>query len=304
MWVIPGACKRKSQALCIEYRDDDAPDDPRVSSSTLQAVRATPAQDNLRFRSPSVANPLMARSASGRPRLEEQQPELLKTIVDLTMFGVSAKERRCSEIVRSCQTLTDLHDKLKEHGFEISKSSTYLRLLPRNYSTLEGKRHVAMVPVKLSRLEADHHKAHFCVATIRCLETVASILGPDQVFFLSQNDKARVPIGLTAANKQAPLLMHVEYRCIRWVHYKGQRYGPLKQRRTQGQRTWLLEAPNILHRQLIARPENGLILPHDFHGTHLDKEGRTTDFDLEKENFQKAREVLVEVWNCGRVRAA
>ena len=38
------------------------------------------------------------------------------------------------------------------------------------------------------------------------------MLGPKEVCFISQDDKARVPIGLTAANKQAPLLMHVEYR--------------------------------------------------------------------------------------------
>lgn len=137
--------------------------------------------------SPIVADLLKARSAPGRPRLEEQQPQLLKTIVDLAMFGASAEERRRSEIVRSCRTLTDLHEKLKEHGFQISKSGTYLRLLPRNYTTLEGKRHVVTVPVKLSRPEADHHKAHvdqhFCVATIRSLETLASILGPKQVFF-------------------------------------------------------------------------------------------------------------------------
>lgn len=166
--------------------------------------------------SPIVANLLKARSVPGRPRLEEQQTELLKTIVDLAMFGASAEERRRSESVRSCQTLTDLHEKLKEHGFQISRSGTYLRLLPRNYTTLEGKRHVVTVPVKLSRPEADHHKVHvdhhFCVATIRSLETLASILGPKQVCFLSQDDKARVPISLTAANKQAPLLMHVEYR--------------------------------------------------------------------------------------------
>lgn len=73
--------------------------------------------------------------------------------------------------------------------------------------------------VKLSRPEVDHQrritKAHpdqqFCIATIRSLEIIASILGP-QVIFISQDDKARVPIGLTAANKQAPRLMHVEYR--------------------------------------------------------------------------------------------
>lgn len=132
------------------------------------------------------------------------------------MFRASAEERRRSEIVRSCRTLNYLHEKLNEHGFQISRSSIYLRLLPRNYTTLEGKRHVVTVPVKLSRPEADHHKAHidqhFCVATIRSLETVASILGPNQAFFLSQDDKAPVPIGLTAVNKQAPLLMHVEYR--------------------------------------------------------------------------------------------
>lgn len=90
--------------------------------------------------SPIVANLLKARSAPGRPRLEEQQTELLITIVDLAMFGASAEERRRS----------DLHEKLKEHGFQISKSGTYLRLLPRNYTTLEGKRHVVTVPVKLS----------------------------------------------------------------------------------------------------------------------------------------------------------
>lgn len=68
--------------------------------------------------------------------------------------------------------------------------------------------------MKLNRPEAGHHKAHqdqyFSVASIRLLETVATILGPDSVSFLSQDDKARFPIGLTAANKQAPLLTHVE----------------------------------------------------------------------------------------------
>lgn len=41
---------------------------------------------------------------------------------------------------------------------------------------------------------------------------MASVLGPREVCFISQDDKARVAIGLTAAQKQAPILMHVEYR--------------------------------------------------------------------------------------------
>lgn len=47
------------------------------------------------------------------------------------------------------------------------------------------------------------------------LETLAFILWPQEVSFISQDDKARVPIRLTAANKQAPLLMHVEYQ-VTW----------------------------------------------------------------------------------------
>ncbi len=37
-------------------------------------------------------------------------------------------------------------------------------------------------------------------------------MGNECVFFLSQDDKARVPLGLTAANKQAPIVVGLEYR--------------------------------------------------------------------------------------------
>ncbi|KAJ8710634.1 hypothetical protein PYW08_009149 [Mythimna loreyi] len=47
----------------------------------------------------------------------------------------------------------------------------------------------------------------------------------------------------------------------------------------------------------LSRELSRLILPHDSYGTHLDEQGRTKDHDLEKMNFQKAGEVLTEVWN-------
>ncbi|KAJ8880974.1 hypothetical protein PR048_017447 [Dryococelus australis] len=165
---------------------------------------------------PDAAKSLSPRAGPGRPRLEEEQSELLKAVVDLAMFGASAEERRRCEIVRTVHMLSQLTDKLIELGFNISRSATYFRLLPRQTDTREAKRHVVTVPVKLSRPEADHHKAHhdqyFCVASIRLLETVASVLGPHSVNFLSQDDKACVPIGLIAANKQVSLVMHVEYK--------------------------------------------------------------------------------------------
>ena len=156
------------------------------------------------------------REKSGRPRLEIEQPDLLKAIVDIALYGSAAHEKRQSDVYRSIKTLQELTDQLVSDGFKISRSGVYLRLLPKRSSNLEGKRHVETVPVRLIRAQNDAHSKHidmhFCTATIKHLEELASILGPNEVFFLSQDDKSRVPIGLTAANKQAPLLMHVEYR--------------------------------------------------------------------------------------------
>lgn len=44
------------------------------------------------------------------------------------------------------------------------------------------------------------------------LEELADIFDPDQVTFHPQNNKAKVPIRITTANKQAPLLMHANYK--------------------------------------------------------------------------------------------
>ena len=44
------------------------------------------------------------------------------------------------------------------------------------------------------------------------MEEIAGILGPQQVTFHSQDDKANISLGLPAANKQTPLLMDMEYQ--------------------------------------------------------------------------------------------
>ena len=70
--------------------------------------------------------------------------------------------------------------------------------------------------MKLLHSENSEHSSHvgamFARLTIQHLEEVARFLGPEEVIFHSQENKARVPIGLTTGNKQAPLLMHVKYK--------------------------------------------------------------------------------------------
>lgn len=46
---------------------------------------------------------------------------------------------------------------------------------------------------------------------MNALDELASFLGPNEVAKVSQDDKARVPLGITAATLQAPLLMHLDY---------------------------------------------------------------------------------------------
>ena len=64
----------------------------------------------------------------------------------------------------------------------------------------------------LFRSRKPHKYSHFAAATIRHLKDLATLLGGQKVFVLSQDDKARVPLGLAAANKQAPILMCLQYR--------------------------------------------------------------------------------------------
>ncbi|XP_055543780.1 uncharacterized protein LOC129729295 [Wyeomyia smithii] len=165
---------------------------------------------------PELASSLKIRQQPGKPRIELDQPKLLSTIVQIAIAGGAADERRRSEKIRTCKTLDELHDELDIQGFKLSRSATYLRLLPHDARNSEGKRHVKTVPVRLCKPENSQHKIHedgkFCTATIRSVETLASILGNTQVAIVSQDDKARVPIGITAVNKQAPFLMSVEYK--------------------------------------------------------------------------------------------
>ena len=106
-------------------------------------------------------------------------------------------------------------EQLNKDGYRIIRSGAYLQLLPRRSASIEGQCHVVTVPVKLLRTQNGRPAnvdGQFSTATLTNLEKLASILGPLEICFNSQDGKCRVPIDLNAANKQSPLLMHVEYR--------------------------------------------------------------------------------------------
>ena len=71
-------------------------------------------------------------------------------------------------------------------------------------------------PFKLYKSPNSKHSSHittkFARSTIRALEEIAAILGPEKVTFHSMYDKAKVLAGITTAKKQTPLFMHLEYQ--------------------------------------------------------------------------------------------
>ncbi|KAJ8686037.1 hypothetical protein QAD02_021830 [Eretmocerus hayati] len=152
----------------------------------------------------------------GRPRIEKSQAGILECAEEIAIHGAGAQDRRRFDEIRPVQSLDQLHEVLLTMGYQISRSALYLRVLPRNSLSREGKRHVKTVPIKFSKAQNNstkwHQDALFCTASIRSLESLASMLGPHMVFFLSQDDKARVHIGVKAAQKQSAILMHVEYK--------------------------------------------------------------------------------------------
>ena len=155
---------------------------------------------------------LMGKAPSNLGPLEKcNKSELIKGICRISISGSAAHDQRRNEVMRTVKNLDQLTEPLNREGFELKRSSVYLHLLPRNHRTFEGKRHVTTAPVKLYKSQILKHPSHpstkFARASIRSLEELAAILG-----FYSRDDKAKVRIGLTAANKQAPMLMHMEYQ--------------------------------------------------------------------------------------------
>lgn len=81
---------------------------------------------------------IKSRSGPGQPLLVDSQPALLETIINIAIHGNAADGRRRTEMIRSCLTLSDLHERLLLMGLKISRSGIYLHLLPHVSNTQEG----------------------------------------------------------------------------------------------------------------------------------------------------------------------
>jgi len=157
----------------------------------------------------------VTRDGPGRPPIEDSFPQLHETIVKIVSSIAGADGKRRTDILEACHTLDDLRAALLKEGYNLSRSALYYRLVPRKSNSSEGKKHVRTVPVKIRRaknnIRVRHQDANFTFSIKNYLKQVASFFGSKNAFVLSVDDKAKVPIGVTAAKYQSPLVMHMTY---------------------------------------------------------------------------------------------
>ena len=189
----------------------------QVSALKLRQKRKR-ALTELQVSHPAAAKLLKTAKKPGRPPLESREDlaGLHEVILNLVSPDSSADERRRTEVYNSCQTLDDLKSKLADTGYSVTRTALYYRLAPANVNHRDGKRHVHTVPVKLLKPQAVARKAHvdheFAKAVWKNVEEFACLFDPESVFYLSQDDKAKVPLGLPISKKQSAILMHVDYK--------------------------------------------------------------------------------------------
>ena len=119
-------------------------------------------------------------------------------------------------MIRTVKSLDRLTEALNHEGYDLKYSTIYLHLLPKNSRTMEGKRHLRTALVKLYKSQNSKRSAHvstkFAISSIRAFEEIAANSGPEDVAFHSLDDKAKVPIDITATKKQTLLFMHMKYQ--------------------------------------------------------------------------------------------
>lgn len=172
--------------------------------------------DDLKVTHPEIASSLKLRDGVGRPQIECDQSDLLEDILKIATIGAACGDKRREDIFRTVKTLDDLHKAICALGYRISRSALYLRLLPRQASTNQGKKHVNTVNVKLVRPQNNLRKGHpdriFAAESFKAVDEIASFLGPGAAVYISQDDKSSVPLGVIAAKKQSAILMNMRVR--------------------------------------------------------------------------------------------
>ena len=173
--------KQKEKDLSVKQRSNER---SKKAYSKKKEVLKRAAQEKLE----DITLQRYATAKVGRPSIDEIQPgiiDCLKQIVSSSICG--ADGRRRSEVLRTVRTLDDLHKAVEDMGYSVSRTGLYYQLLPRDGSTIEGKRHHSLLKVRLLKAQnterAHHPDRDFCFQTHLMVQVCVYIIS--SVYILS-----------------------------------------------------------------------------------------------------------------------
>ena len=106
----------------------------------------------------------------------------METVLQIATIGSTCGEKRREDMVRTVKTLDDLTNAVHSLGYIVSRSALYLRLLPRSQTSIQGRKHVSTLPVKLVRPQNNLRRKHpdwmFCAESSKAADAIAKYLGP------------------------------------------------------------------------------------------------------------------------------
>ena len=88
-----------------------------------------------------------------RSELEYDQPHMLKLVLVAIMDLLFTRKNKVMSTVASKHCMDELTKQLSDNGFNIYRGGVYFRPIPKRSSSLEGKRHVTTVKLKLIRVQ-------------------------------------------------------------------------------------------------------------------------------------------------------
>lgn len=106
--------------------------------------------------------------------------------------------------------------KLEDVGYNLSRSSVYLRLLPQRKKILKSKLHKKVANVNLCRpmlmlLLAKNPDRCFDLTTMHHVEDLEILMEKKNFVFISNDDTTLSPLGIPAEKKQSSILLKMGY---------------------------------------------------------------------------------------------
>ena len=139
----------------------------------------------------------------GHPPLIYQYPDIHDHIHACIEFGEANAQRRC-EIIK-VRTIKHLQNALEEKYNEyLSRTSMRNYILPRNNRNLSARAHHHPALVRIAGVnrdeKKDHIDSHYCLASVKNVRHFATTFA-DWVVMISQDDKAKVAVGIPAVRR-------------------------------------------------------------------------------------------------------